>query len=100
MGSTSRIQVGVLQPNTVFGLHLMDQVHKLLLIFDVFRRDQIMGIQRNVMAGSRKQATQLLRMKVVQQIVEDHEARFAAITNKFLRYALVIFYVFAGQILT
>jgi len=75
---------------TIFGIHLSDQVHKLLLISYVFQREQMMGIQlymsaettlmkqnlRNqnlvdtfVMAASRRQGTQLIRRNVVQQIV-------------------------------
>ena len=90
MGSVYRIQVGVIKPKTIFGIPLIRQVHKLLLISDVFQRDHIMGIQlyvsteanlmkqilRNqnyavisVMAAARKQVTHLLRIDVIQQIV-------------------------------
>jgi len=41
--SLCSIQVGVIQTSTIFEIHLMDQVHE-LLISDVFQRDQIMGI--------------------------------------------------------
>jgi len=44
----------------------------------------------SVMAASRKQVTHLLGIDVVQQIVYDHEARFATTTTEILRYALVI----------
>jgi len=86
VGSSIRIQVSVIQPNTIFGIHLMGQIHELLLISDVFQRDQIMGIRRNistvaslvkeilrnqnqadisVMHTSRKQVTHLLGINVV-----------------------------------
>jgi len=36
VGSSSRIQVSVIHPNTIFGIHLMGQIHELLLISDFF----------------------------------------------------------------
>ena len=90
MGSSSRNQVGVIKRNTVFGKQLMGQIQELLLISDVLQRDSILGIQRNIyavpslmkeilrnqnhadislMAASSKQVTQLLRIKVIQQII-------------------------------
>jgi len=95
------------------------------LVLGVFQRDQIMSIRRNistvpslmkqnlrnqhhadisVMAATRKQVTHLLRINVVQVIVQDHEARFCPtrvlLLTKLLRFALVIFGIFAGQLLT
>jgi len=90
VGSSSRNQVGVIKRNTVFGKQLMGQIQELLLISDVLQRDSILGIQRNIyavpslmkeilrnqnhadislMAASSKQVTQLLRIKVIQQII-------------------------------
>ena len=84
--SLSRIQVGVIKPNTIIGIHSMGQVHEQILISDVFQRNLIMGIERNistiaslmkmnlrnqnhadnfVMAASRKQMTHLLRINVI-----------------------------------
>ena len=81
-----RIQVGVISPKTIFGIHLIGQVHKLLLISDVFQRDYIMGFQRyistvatlmrqvlrnqnyaviSLMAACRKQVTHLLGIDVI-----------------------------------
>jgi len=48
VGSLSRIQVGVILPKTIFGIHFIGQVLKLLLISDVFQRDHIIGIQLNI----------------------------------------------------
>jgi len=45
VGSLFRIQVGVIQPESIFGIHRLSQVQKLLLS-DVLQRDHIMGIQR------------------------------------------------------
>jgi len=36
VGSLCRIQVGVIQPKTIFGIHLLGQVPELLLISDFF----------------------------------------------------------------
>ena len=48
MGYLRRIQLGVIQPETILGIHLIGHVRKLFLISDVFQRDHIMGIQRYV----------------------------------------------------
>jgi len=90
VGSLFRIQVGVIEPETLFGIQLLGQLHNLFIISDVFQRDQIMSIQRyistvadlmkqifrnqnnadiSVMAALRKQFTHLLITDVVQQIV-------------------------------
>jgi len=48
MGYLCRIQLGVIQPNTIFGLHMLGQLRELVLISDVFQRDQLMNIQGNI----------------------------------------------------
>jgi len=89
LGSFCRIQVGVIKHNT-FRILLIGKVHKLLLISDIFQRDQIMATQRNistvaslmkqifrnqnyadisVMAASCKQVTRLLTISDVHRIV-------------------------------
>ena len=85
-----RIQVGFIQPETIFGIHLLGQVRELFLILDVFQCDHIMVIQRyvstvavvmkqilrnqnhadiSVMAASRKQVAHLLGIDIVKKIV-------------------------------
>jgi len=44
VGSLCSVQVWVIQHITIFCIHLTGQVHELLLMSDVFQRDQIMGI--------------------------------------------------------
>jgi len=95
----------------MFAIQLIDQVHELFLISDVFQGDNIMGIQRyvptvaammkeilsnqnhadnSVMAASRKQVTHLLGLDVVEEIVYNHEAPFTTTATNVLPYALVI----------
>ena len=88
MYSASRIQLDVIQLKNIFRIHLLGQVRELLLISDVFQREQLMGFQRyistvaalmiqilrnknyaiSVMVASRKQVTHLVGIDVVQHI--------------------------------
>ena len=94
----------------MFGLDLTGQVHELILVPRGFQLDKILVVQRyvlaiqhlmkenlrdqyhadiTVMAAFREQVAHLFRIDVVQQIVEDHEARSAVLrVAKFLGDAL------------
>ena len=99
----------------MFGVDLTGQVHELILVPYGFQLHQILGVQRyvpaklylmeeilrdhyhayvTVMTAFREQVANVLRIDVIQQIVEDHETRFLPLrVAKFLGDAVVIPYV-------
>ena len=104
MGSLIRVQVGLVETSTVFGINV-----NCFLSLRFFNRTRYFACRElpynndpgekflcdqnhadvSVMAAFRKQVTHLLGIDVVQQIVEDHEARSAARVFKICRDTLL-----------